>query len=54
MGVIAHTLAVQKDLDIYGFRFEGDKIIAELDRGGEILMADGKNWIFNDIGLPLT
>lgn len=54
MGVIAHTLAVQKDLDIYSFRFEGDKIIAELDRGGEILMADGKNWIFNDIGLPLT
>lgn len=54
MRVIAHTPAVQKELDIDTFRFEGNNIIAELGSGSEVLMADGKNWLFNDIGFPLT
>lgn len=54
MGVIAHTLAVQKELDIDSFRFDGDKIVALLGNGSEVLIADGKDWLFNDIGLSLT
>lgn len=52
--IISYTLACQNELDVEGFRFDGDKIFARMDTGNEILIADGKSWLFNDIGLPLA
>lgn len=52
--IISYTLACQNELNVEGFRFDGDKIFARMDTGNEILIADGKNWLFDDIGLSLT
>lgn len=52
--IISYTLACQNELNVEGFRFDGDKIYARMDSGNEILIADGKNWLFDDIGLSLT
>lgn len=51
--IISHTTEVDKMLYVDSLVFYGDKVYACLNDGQRILLADGKNWLLNDTGLPL-
>ena len=52
--IITHATEIDKLLNVDSFIFSSDKVYACLGDGQKILVADGKNWLINDIGLPLT
>lgn len=51
--IISHTTEVDKMLYVDCFVFSGDKVYSCIEDDQRILVADGKNWLLNDIGLPL-
>ena len=51
--IVTHTTEIEKMLSIESIAFSGDKVYACLGDGQKILVADGKNWLFCDVGLPL-
>ena len=51
--IVTHTTEIEKMLSIDSIAFSGDKVYACLGDGQKILVADWKNWLLNDTGLPL-
>jgi hypothetical protein len=51
--IITHTTEIDKMLSIDRVVFSGEKVYACLGYGQKILVADGKNWLLNEVGLPL-
>lgn len=51
--IITHTTEIDKMLYVDGFVFSGDKVYACIEDDQKILVADGKCWLLNEVGLPL-
>lgn len=51
--IITNTTEIDKMLSIDRVVFSGEKVYACLGYGQKILVADGKNWLLNEVGLPL-
>jgi len=51
--IVTHNTEISQRLSIDNFKFSGDKVYACFSDGQKILIADGKNWLFNEEGLPL-
>ena len=51
--IITHITEIDKLLNVDSFVFSSDKVYACLGDGQKVLVADGKNWLLNDVGLPL-